>query len=290
MFNGFKHFCEGFSYGYFGGDMKAFLGGGRWEHLNYGGSKQYGLDQPMLYVPINVAASTSGETKSPVGRLLSKLRRKYSRHRVLCNRDESIFTKYSCQLTGDKYNPEGKTIHIAKFMPTGESHVTIAIYPQLVKEVFSKHFDRKTTLTEEIDFLKSVKIGNESLFKDGNLGIEMPVTIPEPAEVIFGVSSFMEGNPIVALVVAQCERLMEVKQTLGLSSYPGYKVHLTIGYAKATWDLPEPDKKIADPANIKASARSGPGHLLKQVHNASYLKQQQSDLPEGFHEIGRILI
>lgn len=288
MFSGFKHFCEGFSYGYYG-DMKAFLGGGQWGRLNYGGSEQYGLDQPMLYVPINVAASTGGQGKSSIGRLLDKLRRKYSRYRVICGRDESIFSKYACKLTTDKRDPEGRTVHIAKFMPTGESHVTVAIYPQLVKDVFSKHFNKKTTLTEEIEFLKNVKIGKEPLFKNGILGIEMPVTIPEPAEVIFGVSSFLEGNPIVALVVAECEKLTEVKEALGLSYFPGYKVHLTIGFAHALWDLPAPDKRIADPANLKASARSGPGHILKRIHNASFLKQQ-AELPEGFHEIGRTLI
>lgn len=287
MFTGFRQFCE-VSFGWYGA-MTPFLGGNRWEHLNYGGSEQFGLDQPMLYVPINVAASTGGGSKSPVGKLLAKLRRRASKFRVICHRDESIFSKYVCKPTTDTLDHKGKYVNIARFVPTGESHVTVAIYNQLVREVFSKHFGRRTTREEEIEFLRNTHIDGVPLFNEEGVGIEMPITIKEPAEIIFGVSNFIDGNPIVAIVGAECHGMDRVKKALGLSGPSGYKTHLTVGFADAIWDLPSPDKKVEAPENIGASARSGPGGILKKIHNTSYLRQNP-DLPEGFIELGRVVL
>lgn len=287
MLNGFKQYCE-VAYGYYG-IMTPFLGGGKWERLNYGGSNQFGLENPMLYVPVNIGSSSEGGNKSNVGKILSQLRRKVGKYRIHCYRDENVFTKYTCVPTSNTKDPQGRSIHISKFMPTGESHVTVAAYPQLVKEVFSKHFGRKTTRQEEIDFLKTVKIGMEPLFKTDIMGLKMPVSIPNPSEVIFGVSSFLDGNPLVALVAAECDRLKEVKEVLGLSIPNGYKIHLTIGYANAIWDLPNPDKRFNDPSNVGGSARSGPIHNLRKLHNKSYLNQNPDEnLPEGLIEVGRM--
>jgi hypothetical protein len=284
IFNGFRQFCE-VKFGWHGA-MVPFLGGNHWGHVNYGGSEQFGLGQPMLYVPVNVAASTGGGSKSPLGKLLAKLRREFSRFRVVCNRDETVYTKYTCKPTNNRHDLSDKTIHTAKFMPTGESHVTIAIYPQLVKEVFSKHFGRKTTREEEVQFLKTVKVSGVPLF-DGEIGMEMPVRIKEPTEIIFGVSTFVDGNPIVALIEAECQGMSDVKRALGIAELPGYKTHLTIGYAHALWDLPSPDKRISDPANKGGSARSGPGHIMKAIHNASYLQQNPK---HEYYELGRMII
>ncbi len=279
MFEGFKDYLNEVAYGYFA-DMVPFLGRNTWEHLNYGGSEQFGLHQPMLYVPIQTSNSGS---KSTIGKQLTRIRKQIKK-RIECFRDEASFSKFTCRQLKGKLDQRGRVAHITKFMPTGETHITVAPYPQLDGMVWSKHLGRGSHIQQQIDFLKTVRLRDGTPLFTNGVGVPMPIEITEPPEILIGVAAFLENNPIVALVPVRCPMVNKVKDALELPTPTGYRVHLTIGFANAVWDKPNPHLPANHPENGGASARSGPARPMVARHNMSYLaaaNQREEYTPDG---------
>jgi len=258
-FKDFFNLQEGVDWGFFG-ELTAYLGGNEAGRLNYGTAKQFGTDA-MLYVPIE-----RGEGE--IGQILAAARRMLERTGVDCVPDQGAFGGWRC---GPSKEP-----HHARFMHTGESHITVAYGNELDSLFFqSKAYPSK----ESIGMDERLRMLEEAgLFDSSGRGYPMPVKASKDGNaLIYGLARLFTDVPIVVLLKAECPAVLEVRAALGLPPpKSGYVTHITVAYA-----FPHHGDGIVS-TNPKYDLPASAGAR----HDRSYLRSQ--GLPEWFTPLGTL--
>lgn len=295
------------------GPIEPILGGDQAERLNYGTAAAFG-NRPFLYVKID-------PRKGQFAQLAKHARSKLSSSGVECIKGErevpatDLSTDWGEDMIPDggmRYGLLGNEIwqckrsspsrrHSSAWHDTGEFHVTVAQNFEL-QPIFKSILGDTWTRQDEISLLTEIASRDGTrLFNRSGIGMMVPVTIPSPAKVVYGLSPAFRGEPIVAIAFVECGRAALVRKIIAeyLMSHhadkpgieaqaariaavrPAYNWHITIATA-AKKERELPDGRLVWTTNLgRLSRTSRGGEALaepkryasnaRKWHNDSYL-------------------
>ena len=300
------------------GPLTPIIGGDRPERLNYGSSGTTFSRSAMLYVKIDPKGGAFGA-------LAKKARREMTRWGIECLPSDkttpatAVSTQWDDRMTVDGgmyYRPidsnwqckmsNNQRKHYASVKDTGEFHVTIGQYFQL-KPLFEAEYGSDFTVEQEIEFLSKKTLGGQPLFQN-NVGIEMPISIPTPSKIVYGLAPSFEGEPVIAITFVECPRGNDIRKAVGLPPVDeGYLWHITIATAFPT-DSQLPDGREIKTTNLKELPKKDRSNFqtADKRHDQGYFKvsgatgvpmkqkqelsQKENFLPEGFVYLGQTIL
>lgn len=208
------------------GPVVPLLGGDQAERLSYGSAATFG-NRCFLYVKID-------PRKGQFASLAKQAKSQLSSCGVECIKGEREAPPTSVSDTwDDEMIPDGgmkypllnndiwqckksapSRKHASTWHDTGEFHVTVLQNFELLP-VFDLVLGKGSSPQEQAEWLLTVRgDGGRPLFEDRDTGMKVPVTVPSPARVVYGLSPSFRSEPIIAIAFVECGRAAEARRIL----------------------------------------------------------------------------